>query len=132
MEIKGKTYKYIFWDWLSTVYDGSTDTLYDWVIPAFAKMSDTNHYLITWTSTVQKRTDQIESSPIRKYFAEVVVMVDNKEVVFKNLIEKNNIPISEILVVGDSYEREIPAAKNLGIDWLHIDDFVREIKEKGW
>jgi hypothetical protein len=53
MEIKGKKYGYIFWDWLWTVYDGTNNKLFDWVEPAFEKMKDTKHFLVTWTSNVE-------------------------------------------------------------------------------
>jgi FMN phosphatase YigB (HAD superfamily) len=52
-------------------------------------------------------------------------MQADKEALFREIIQKDNIPLSDILVVGDSYEREIPAAKSIGLDYLHISDFVK-------
>jgi hypothetical protein len=127
MEINGKTYRYIFWDWLWTLYDGNNDRLFDWVVPAFEKMKDVQHFLVSWTSNIDKRRGQIRLSPIRKYFTKIYVVNVSKDLSFRNLIKDYGIPKEELIVIGDSYTNEIPTAKNLGIDWVHITDFVDQL-----
>jgi FMN phosphatase YigB (HAD superfamily) len=132
MDVNGKVYRYIFWDWFSTLWNDSAGTLYGWVASAFENMEGIRHYLITFGGDVQKREGQIESTGMKKYFNEIVITPNDKREVFKALIQKHSIPTSEILVVGDSYERELAAAKDMGIDWLHVDDFVKVVEGKGW
>jgi FMN phosphatase YigB (HAD superfamily) len=127
MEINGKTYKYVFWDWLWTLYDGNNAKLFDWVVPTFERMKDVKHFLVSWTSNIDKRSGEIELSPIRKYLTKVYVVNVSKDLSFRNLIKEFNIPIEDLIVIGDSYTNEIPTAKELGIDWIHITDFVNQL-----
>jgi FMN phosphatase YigB (HAD superfamily) len=127
MEINGKTYKYIFWDWLWTLYDGNNAKLFDWVVPTFERMKDVKHFLVSWTSNIDKRSGEIELSPLRKYLTKVYVVNVSKDLSFRNLIKEFNIPIEDLIVIGDSYTNEIPTAKALGIDWIHITDFVDQL-----
>lgn len=139
MEFRGKTYKYVFWDWLWTLayYQNKSTKLYDWVLPFLKEEGSAKHFVISWASNPESRKLQIEESGLAQYLEDLWTgkdMIrgfasgkDVKRKAYQMYMKKYEMEKSEILIIGDSFEHEIPAAKELGVDWVHISDFVSEL-----
>ncbi len=117
-------YKWVIWDWLWTIYTPDENKLYDWVEDFLKENSDKKHILVSWAAKPPERAKLIESFGVSKYFVDIACGTFDKKQVFEQMIEKHGIKIEELLVIGDNIEQEITAARELGADSHHIDEFV--------
>ncbi|WP_297093641.1 HAD family hydrolase [uncultured Draconibacterium sp.] len=69
---------------------------------------------------------KIDNLGIRSDFEEIIILDlqqsnDTKKDIFRQLLEKYNLPKEEVLIVGDDIKSEIQAGKELGIDTVIYD-----------
>lgn len=127
LTIGNKEYTWIFWDWLSTLYDSDTGSLYPWVLGFLEKYSQMNFILVTRAADPVKRLKKIESESISKYFKKVYTTDFNKKEDFQVALDEFNIFPDEVLVVGDNPNSEIMAANELGLDSMMVMEFVSKL-----
>lgn len=127
LSIENKEYTWIFWDWLSTLYDSDTGNLYPWVMGFLEQYSKMNFILVTRAADPVKRLTKIESSEISKYFKKIYTTDFDKRDDFQNALDEFNIFPDEVLVVGDNPNSEITAARELGLDAMLIQEFVSKL-----
>ncbi len=138
MEFREKTYKYIFWDWLWTLayYHEGTTKVYDWVLPFIKNERGAKHFVVSWASDPEGRKKQAQESGLLEYLEDIWTGKDAKrgfesgkdvkKKAYKEYVKKYGMKKEEILVIGDSFVHEIPAAQELGLDWVHVSDFIKE------
>ena len=129
LTVNNKKYKYIFWDWLNTLYDPFTDSLYPWVLPFFDRYGNkADHFLITFVVHPERRMSMIQRLDMMNKFKEIRLIQNSKDETFIELIQNSNLDPKSILVVGDSLDSEIRSAETIGVDALLVKDFVKLLK----
>ena len=126
LKLRVNQYKHIFWDWLWTVYDNDKQELYPWAQKVFEDSADSKHYMVSWAADPAGRKQLIEDSVLMGKLTDLWTGQEYKKGVFEQLMKKYQIPAEDILVIGDNMENEIQSAKELGLDHVHISDFVKE------
>jgi methionine salvage enolase-phosphatase E1 len=128
MRFRNKEYKVVIWDWLWTLYSRRDERLFKWVMPYFeSSVGEANNFLVSYAYNPSKRVKLIEGFNLDKYFKDIVVSVDKKEVMYKVILEKYGYKKEDVLVIGDNVLHEGRAAKELGLDFIPIavwDEFV--------
>jgi FMN phosphatase YigB (HAD superfamily) len=124
MKYLNKTYKTIIWDWKSTLYDANNAQLYNWVLPFF-KNNDVNHIMVSWALNPDTRTELIKNSDVNKYFSKVYVTNESKRAFFVKILNDPKIEKESVIVIGDNVNDEIALAKELGIDTVEVNKFVK-------
>lgn len=127
MKYKNKDYKSIIWDWRSTIYDPLLNQLYPWVKDFFNENDDVDHYLISWTGNVQKRTELINSFEITKKFKKIYITGEKKRTVFEKIFDEEGVDADNTLIIGDNVNDEISIAKDLAVDSVLISKFIKDM-----
>ncbi len=128
IDIKGKQYNVIFFDWLNTLYSPNTQMLFPWVSKYFINnCKKTQNYLITKSSNTNQNLE--DGTSIVKCFEKVYLDIPDKEKVFNDIIRFFSLKKEEILVIGDNDQSELLAAKNIGIDSIHVNDFTSIVEK---
>lgn len=130
VNIKGKQYKTIIWDWRSTLYDPLNHELYDWVKPFFEENKDLEHILVSYVSDREKRMKWIKDTGMKHQFKHIFLTSSPKRQSFEEIVDGLGYNPEEIIVVGDNENDEIKAAQDLALDSILVEDFVKEVLAK--
>ncbi|HVX92703.1 MAG TPA: hypothetical protein VHA74_01150, partial [Candidatus Dojkabacteria bacterium] len=83
INIKGKQYSIIFFDWLNTLYSSESKSLFPWVTGFFESSAvQTKNYLVTHSNNTNQDLEDGVTVPIANYFERIYMNVDDKEKVF--------------------------------------------------
>ncbi|MCC7289699.1 HAD hydrolase-like protein [bacterium] len=126
MKYRNKEYKTIIWDWRSTIYDPSSETLYPWVKPLLREYNDVNHILVSWALNVPVRREKIKSFGVMTYFKRIFVTND-KRMTFEEIFDELGYDADSTLIVGDNVNDEIAIAKDIGVDSEVVEVFVKNV-----
>jgi FMN phosphatase YigB (HAD superfamily) len=130
--------KAIIFDWGRTLFDSETKKEFPGA-EAVLQYCQNSGYRLTVASlvtvhanaTLKERILQIEKSPLRKFFEMALVTDKDKDMVFDKIVEKLELPRSQILIVDDRTIRGIKYGNQQGHPtvWFQNGKFANELPD---
>ena len=131
--------KAIIWDWGRTLYqsDEKIEFPQSQEILEYCKSKDYRMVVVSKagpasTVDVPERTQQIEASPLRKFFELAFVTDQDKAEFFERAVAHFNLPREQILMIGDRARREVTYANKHGHPsiWIQKGKFAHELPDE--
>ncbi len=134
MEIKA-----IIFDWARTLYDVENEKEFDDAedILIYCKTKNYRLGLVSLVdkeesiidTTIKSRNQQIDNSPLKKYFEKILITDGNKDLIIKEMIKYFNFLNNEILIVDDRTMRGVRYGDKHGCQtaWLQKGTFKDQL-----
>lgn len=115
--------KLIIFDFLYTLYDPVSGTLFSGVLETAKKLSESYPLvIISSTANVQERIALIKKLGLTPYFKEIIVSTKTPDL-YLNVCKKYKAKPHETVVIGDNVNNEIAIAKEIGAIPVLINKF---------
>lgn len=131
--------KAIIWDWGRTLYESDEKKELPESLEILKYCQNKGYRMVVVskagpgsTVDVEERTNQIETSPLRKFFELVYVTDKPKPEFYEKCVEHFDLPREQILLIGDRTQREVIYSNQHGHPsiWIQRGKFAHELPDE--
>jgi FMN phosphatase YigB (HAD superfamily) len=133
-----KNIKAIIFDWEGTLFDPKTKKEFPDAEEVFKhchfrgyRLAVASLVLVRTNAAIEERALQIETSPLGKFFEMAVVTDKDKDAILNEIVEKLQLPRSQILIVDDRTIRGVKYGNQHGhpTAWFQNGEFANELPD---